>query len=102
MQTYKALSAVGLHVGAVVHLSTAQANTRLHALERQGKGNTFVVRSPIQFKAGESFKVEGDMPKHLAELVEVEGKKEVQTSAPPPPPAPPAPAPAPAPSIGTP
>lgn len=89
MKSYKALAPVALFPGTVVHLSKAQADTRAHALERQGKGNTFLVTSRIEFKAGESFKVDGELPKNLAELVEAE---KVQTSAPPPPP-PPAPAP---------
>lgn len=92
MKSYKALAPVALFPGTVVHLTKAQAETRAHALERHGKGsNTFIVTARIEFKAGESFKVDGDLPKNLAELVEAE---KVQTSVPPPPP-PPAPAPAP-------
>ncbi|BEP42259.1 hypothetical protein [Variovorax sp. V15] len=91
MKSYKALAPVALFPGTVVHLTTAQARIRAHALEKQGKGNTFLVTSRIEFKAGESFKVDGDLPKNLAELVEPE---EAQTAVPP---APPAPSPAPAP-----
>lgn len=81
MQTYKATAAVGINPGAVVKLTDEQAAARAHAITAQGKSGTYLVRSRIEFKGGEIFQVDGDMPKNLADFVET-GKKKVQTSAP--------------------
>jgi hypothetical protein len=95
MQQYTAVAPVGLNAGAVVKLTKKQAAKREHAIQQQGKGNTYLVLSRIEFKAGETFHVDGELPKSLAELVE--DKKAEGGGAPPPPPPPPPPAPAPAP-----
>ncbi len=78
MKSYKVLAAISLYPGTVVQLTKEQAEPRSHALERQGKGGTFTVTQPIQFKAGETFKTDSELPKVLAERIEPE---KVQTSA---------------------
>lgn len=98
MHQYTAIAPVGVNAGALVKLTKKQASRREHAIEQQGKGNTYLVKSRIEFKAGETFHVDVELPKNMAELVE-EKKSDIDSPSPPPPPppAPPAP-PAPAPS----
>jgi hypothetical protein len=97
MHHYTAVAPVGINAGALVKLTKKQAGKREHdAIQQQGKSTTYLVLSRIEFKAGETFHVDGELPKSMAELVE--DKKADSDSPPPPPPAPPAPpAPAPAP-----
>lgn len=82
MQTYQATGVVGLNAGAQVKLSKEQAASRAHALTAQGKG-VYLVRERIEFKAGEIFGLDGDLPKHLAELAAAKtAKKGSESDAP--------------------
>lgn len=75
MQTYHAIGVVGINPGAQMRLSKEQAAARAHALTAQGKGGFYLVRARIEFKAGETFHLDGELPKHLADLVEPKAKK---------------------------
>ena len=61
--------------GGIVTLTTAQASTRSHNLKPLDDGRYEIV-NPVQFKAGEEFGYDGELPKALAEtLVDAEVAK---------------------------
>lgn len=68
---YTAVSVVKLPAGATLVLTEAQANARKHALEPvpRAKGR-YTTTAPVQFKAGEVFVYEGDLPKAMASSLE--------------------------------
>ena len=51
--------------GEVLGLSQAQADSRSHALEIGKKRGQFLVRSPVQFKAGEEIDIINELPKGI-------------------------------------
>lgn len=68
MEQYIATRPVTLQFG-VLGLTGQQAMARLHNLVRLNNGK-FRIMEPVQFKAGESFAYDGDLPKSLAARVE--------------------------------
>jgi len=66
-----ATSVVALSAGAVVGLSKDQASARSHAVspvpDRKG---WYLVKAQVQFKAGEQFSYDGELPKGMAETLE--------------------------------
>lgn len=71
MKQFKADSAVTIHPGSKVGLTTQQFTPRAHNLQRIGDANGIItcnVIKPIQFKIGEVFFAE-DLPKSMASLL---------------------------------
>jgi len=69
---YTAIAIVTLPAGAVLGLSELQAATRKHALEPGKKKGFYLSTATVQFKVGEPFHYDGDLPKGLADCVERE------------------------------
>lgn len=67
MDTYRALAPVTIPPGSLLQLSEAQAAARAYGIAREG--TAWRVRLPVQFKAGEEFGCQGDLPKALAARV---------------------------------
>ena len=79
MKKYKANAVVGLLSGKV-KLTKDQASSREFSVECiSKKGNTYKIIEGIQFKAGEEFSYDGDIPKSVALDVSKLGKKETDT-----------------------
>lgn len=68
MEQYIATRPVTLQFG-VIGLTEQQAMARLHNLDRLDNGKFRIVQ-PVQFKAGESFEYDGELPKSLAAQIE--------------------------------
>lgn len=85
MHKYRAKQLMALDVGSVVELDAKQAGDRKGRVEHLGE-DRYRLKESLQFKAGESFGFDGELPKPLADAVEDLD--------------PPAPAPAPAPAPG--
>lgn len=68
MDKYRAEAPLTIPVGSLLGLSDSQAEARAYGVVREGKA--WRVRLPVQFKAGEEFGYEGELPKALAELVD--------------------------------
>jgi len=51
-----------------VTLTAAQASARSHNLKPLGDGR-YQIANPVQFKAGEEFGYDGELPKALAEML---------------------------------
>lgn len=83
---YLATTTVSFGPGTRLGLTKDQAAARAHALTAAGRGQ-YITRTAVQFKAGEVFNFDGEMPKGLADLV----ASPAAASPPPPPPAPLAP-----------
>jgi hypothetical protein len=67
MDNFKVIKLVTLHAG-IVRLSDAQASSRAHKLEPvKGRKGCYLITAPNQFKAGEEFGYEGEIPKALAD-----------------------------------
>jgi hypothetical protein len=76
MKMFKTTGAVGLNAGAMVLLTPAQAESRAAALlPVKPKAGLYQVKNRIEFKSGETFGFDGDLPKSMAELVEPEVAK---------------------------
>jgi hypothetical protein len=69
---YLAITKVRVMPGARVKLSPEQAINARHLVEQQAKDGFCVVLHPFDFKAGDRFELEGDLPKHMAEALEDE------------------------------
>ncbi len=76
MNKFVVVAALALN-GGIVRLSKAQADVRKHALQpvkgaKVGKDGeaSFEIIKPVQFKIGETFGFEGNLPKQLAVLAE--------------------------------
>ena len=69
MRQYLVSAPLSLYAGAVLALSAEQAARRVPALWPLDDG-LYEVRQPVQFKAGEVIGFGGDLPKHLASLLE--------------------------------
>ncbi len=67
----RALQTVTLGPGTVLALSERQAARRAHLLLPEGSGRYRTVAS-VQFKAGEEFGVDAELPKALADVVETD------------------------------
>lgn len=68
---YTAVSVVTLPAGATLVLTEQQAAARQHALQSvAGARGRYTSTQPIQFKAGEVFVYEGELPKAMAQAVE--------------------------------
>lgn len=68
---YVAVAIVNLVAGAVLGLSKAQAATRTHCLAPvAGRKGWYEATGPVQFKVGEEFQFDGELPKSLAESLE--------------------------------
>lgn len=72
MGKYTATAPVTLPVGAVLGLTEVQASARRHALQAAKKRGIYTTTAPVQFKAGEVFHYDGDLPKALASSVEAD------------------------------
>jgi hypothetical protein len=60
---YKALAVVSFGAGAVLGLNKDQARARAYVTTAiKGRDGWFTTTSPTQFKAGEEFSYEGDLP----------------------------------------
>ncbi|WP_396957737.1 hypothetical protein [Nitrosomonas sp.] len=79
MEQYTATRPVTLQSG-VLGLTEQQAVARLHNLDRLDDGK-FRIVEPVQFKAGESFAYDGDLPKSLAARIETKAPAAAKTKA---------------------
>lgn len=61
--------------GGVLHLTAEQVKHRAHNLKHLGK-NRFEIINPVEFKAGEEFGYEGDLPKALADNLTTKAEAE--------------------------
>jgi hypothetical protein len=70
MNAYEVTAAGGitLRTGTVL-LHSSQAQARMHRLTALG-GNRYEVRDPVQFKRGETFGLQGGLPKGMGRSVE--------------------------------
>ena len=73
LSRYRTTGAVTFGAGTVLGLSDAQAAARESALLPLGKG-LFQTRQAVQFKAGEELRVEGGIPKALADDLDAVAK----------------------------
>jgi hypothetical protein len=88
MKTFRTLAPVGVNPGALVALSKEQAAARAFGIRKADKKGTYEVTQRIEFKAGETFELDGELPKNLADLVEEKGKRAAPAPAPTPAPDP--------------
>lgn len=63
MKEYLAAAVITLHSG-VVRLTKEQYSARMYALEKLG-GDRYQINGAVQFKVGEAFGYEGDLPKTI-------------------------------------
>jgi hypothetical protein len=69
---YTALAVVAFAAGAELGLTKDQASARRHAItEHPKRKGWYIASGPLQLKAGEEFQFDGDLPKGMAESVEV-------------------------------
>jgi hypothetical protein len=66
---YTATATVTLGPGAIIGLSQKQAARRAHLLEPTHREGVFTAKAAVQFKAGEEFDYEGELPKNLVDIV---------------------------------
>jgi hypothetical protein len=72
---YTAIAVVAFAAGAELGLTKDQASARRHAItEHPKRKGWYVASGPLQFKAGEEFQYDGDLPKGMAESVEAQQK----------------------------
>lgn len=78
MATYKVTERfINIHAGILV-LDPSQADPRMYGLTALG-GNRYDVTRPVQFKRGEVFELEGELPKALVlGMEETEGFSKVE------------------------
>ena len=77
---YIATSVVSFGAGAELGLTKAQAASRQAFLSDLGKG-WYIATGPVQFKIGEEFRFDGDLPKSMAADVEALAKAKSQADA---------------------
>jgi len=70
---YVTTSVARFAAGTVLTLSKGQAAIRSHALKALGDGR-YETTAPVEFKVGESFGYDGELPKSLASVIEPVGK----------------------------
>lgn len=76
MSVYKVTERViNIHAGVLV-LDAAQADARMYGLTALGN-NRYDVSRPVQFKRGEVFELEGELPKAIVQGVVEEGFSKV-------------------------
>ncbi len=70
MKDYITAGTISLHAGKV-RLSADQARRRMHLLagKESQKSGIFEIVKPLQFKAGEAFGYDGEIPKTLSEII---------------------------------
>lgn len=67
---YTTTTPITLPVGTVLALTKGQYADRANALQVQSaKKGLYLTTAIVQFKAGESIGIEGDLPKHLVDLM---------------------------------
>lgn len=83
MKVFKTTGPIGLNAGAMVALTKEQAASREHALLATKTKGVFQVKTRIEFKAGETFGFDGDLPKNVVDQVEADKdtKKTTKTKA---------------------
>lgn len=69
MTRYKVTARSVVIPSGVIALTAGQAGTRQHNLKPLGSGR-FEIQRAVEFKAGEEFGYEGDLPKALADNLE--------------------------------
>jgi hypothetical protein len=84
MQKFKVIKPIHLQSG-VLELSSGQARERTHAVRSLG-ADRFRILHPVQFKVGEEFGFEGDLPKaflteHLLDSIQDRPKSASTNSA---------------------
>lgn len=71
---YIAVAVVSFGSGAVLGLSKHQADARVASLQPvDGRKGWYASTSPVQFKRGEDFQYEGELPKAIASMLEQQG-----------------------------
>lgn len=80
MEKYLIVAPATFGAGARLGLSKEQAAARAQALRESGKG-VYVAVQPVQFKAGETISVDGELPKVLAALVEAPKGRKAKSAA---------------------
>lgn len=76
MEKYLIVATATFGAGLRLGLSKEQAAARANALKEVGKG-VYVAQQPVQFKAGETVGIDGDLPKSLGEAVSAPKAKKV-------------------------
>ncbi|MGE0289677.1 MAG: hypothetical protein AB7I42_25695 [Bradyrhizobium sp.] len=75
MQKYKVTARVAVIPSGVIAISAEQSGPRRHNLKAQG-GDRWEILRPVEFKAGEVIGYEGELPKAMADNLElVEAQK---------------------------
>jgi hypothetical protein len=69
MNTYRTKDCLAVGAGSLLQLSTDQAKRRATKLEALGK-DQYRAKEVVQFKKGETFGLEGELPKAHQHLVE--------------------------------
>jgi len=83
MDKYLIVAPATFGAGTRLGLSQEQAEARAQALKEVAKG-VYVAQQPVQFKAGETVAIDGDLPKSLGEAVAApKAKKAVIAAVPP-------------------
>lgn len=68
---FRAIAVVTIGPGAVLGLSVGQAGARQHSLDQvAGRDGWYVTHRHVQFKVGEEFAYEGELPKAMAHAVQ--------------------------------
>lgn len=76
---YTVIAPITLGPGIVLGLSDAQATPRSGSLRSLGKGK-YEVCAPVQFKAGEVIHTDAELPKALAEAVELKKREKAEAA----------------------
>jgi len=76
MKTYTTIAAARIGTG-ILALSVQQASTRTHALRDLGDGR-FEILQPVEFKVGETFGYDQEIPRVLAACLEESGEANLE------------------------
>ncbi len=75
------VESITVPAGVALRLTPIQVASRLHVLEPYGKQKSvYVGTSALQFKAGESIEIMGDLPKGILPIYDAAVKSEVATA----------------------
>lgn len=74
---YTIIASITIGPGLVLGLSDAQAAARSGSLRAVGKGK-YEVTATVQFKAGEVIHTDAELPKALAEAVELKKREKAE------------------------
>lgn len=77
---YTTTTVAQLPSGSVVGLTEAQYKTRSHALKAVKQKGWYLVMEPIQFKMGETFLCNDDLPKNMAVCAEAEAQRNAKAA----------------------